>query len=61
MNNLWNVIFLLLGFCIVIFNKIPPFNFVWKYFKVFLLIFFGTLLWGSIKGGIKNDIKDLLK
>lgn len=47
--------FFLLGFFMVMFKEFFPFNIIWKYFKIFLLVFFGTLAWRSIKKYLSDD------
>jgi len=46
---LFDISFFLLGFFMVMFRDFFPFNIIWKYFRIFLLVFFGTLLWNNIK------------
>jgi hypothetical protein len=46
---LFDISFFLFGFFMVMFRDIFPFNIIWKYFRIFLLVFFGTLFWNNIK------------
>jgi len=46
-----------MGFFLVVFRKIFPFTIIWKYFSIFLIVFFGTLFFNNIKGKFKDFLK----
>jgi Mn2+/Fe2+ NRAMP family transporter len=55
------VLFFVVLLVLFLLRKIPIFAAIWKLLMVFFVVLFGTLLWGSIKEGLKDDVKDFLK
>jgi hypothetical protein len=55
------VLFFVVMLVLFLLRKIPIFAAIWKLLMIFFVVLFGTLLWGSIKEGLKDDVKDFLK